>query len=212
MGKKKLAFLVAGFIFLASFYFLSVIVKSKVLGSFDFDTTVRIQNHIPKRFDTILSFLSLLGSFEILFVVLCLILIVHKKIIAIFTTLFFFLAAHVGEIFGKAFLRHPGPPFLFFRYDIPFLFPSSYVQPGSSYPSGHSLRITFIAVVVTYLLMISKKLKKNPAGKIIAISLVWGFAVIMLITRVSLGEHWATDVIGGALFGTGMGFLSLIFF
>ena len=207
--KMSLMFAFAGSILLLFFYIFSFIVKSHVLDSFDFNTTVRLQNHLPLRFDPFFSSLSLIGSFEITTTVLLVILLLRKKILSIFISFFFFLGAHVIEVFGKTFLHHPGPPHLFFRYNLNFNFPSSYVQPGSSYPSGHSLRILFLTVIVWFIIFGSKKLSKNQ--KYLAMTAMGIFTFLMLISRVSLGEHWTTDVIGGSIFGAGAALFALPF-
>ena len=37
------------------------------------------------------------------------------------------------------------------------------------------------------------------------------FCFVVLISRISLGEHWTTDVIGGGLLGASFAFLSQVF-
>ena len=152
---KKIFLIVIAFLFFILFIIFTFVVKKELLSNFDFDTTVRLQNHIPLQYDSFLSFFSLVGSFEILAGLLFFIALFRRKILS-FLIFIPLAGAHIVELIGKSLMNHPGPPFLFFRYNLDFLFPSSYVQPGSSYPSGHSLRIIFVSVVFFYLIMKSK--------------------------------------------------------
>lgn len=205
--KKKLFYIFLSLIFFFAFVFFSYLVKKEVFQQLDFDFTVKLQNHLPKKYDGYLSVLSLIGSFEILSLIILFLILMRKKIIS-FLIFIPFIAAHLIEIFGKALLRHPGPPFMFFRYSYDFLFPSSYVKPGYSYPSGHSLRAAFIAVIIIYLI---NKLKIKPGWKIFFNLIVFLTLALMLVSRISLGEHWLSDVIGGALLGTAGAFFSFLF-
>ncbi len=206
--RKTAAAIFLSFLFFTAFVVFTHIVRRDVLNQFDFDATVRIQNHVPRRLDTFFSFLSLLGSFESLGTILLILLILRRRIIGIFVA-GAFIGGHVIEVIGKSFLHHTGPPYMFFRYDLDFLFPSAYVQPGSSYPSGHSFRTVFMAVVAIELIYRSKVMK--PVVKAIASAAILAFVFLVLLSRVSLGEHWSTDVVGGSLLGLSLGILSVVF-
>ncbi len=204
---KNKYFIVLSIFFLVGFYAFSFfLVKGGRLDGFDFNMTVRIQDHIPRRFDFYFSMLSLLGSAEPTGILLLIILALRRRIQGIFA-LFFFGFMHLVELTGKAFLNHPPTPFMFHRYSLDFLFPTSYVQPGGSYPSGHSMRAIFLLTIFTYLIFKLKSVRMEI--KLSATAVLFVFTFLMLISRISLGEHWTSDVIGGSFLGAAFAFLSI---
>jgi len=209
MTKPKIYTFLSGVLLFSLFVLYSYLVHKNLFTGLDFDTTVRLQDKISQIFNTPFSLLSLMGSFEIVSFILFILWVITRKLRFIFT-LFSFVAIHVFELFGKMFVTHPGPPYLFVRYDIPFSFPSSYVQPGSSYPSGHLARTLFLSVIISFLILRSKRFS-SVQKKLLYCSIVI-IVVLMFISRIYLGEHWLSDVLGGGLLGASFGFLSLAFF
>ncbi len=197
--------LIIGILFLCAFIVFTSIAKLDLLFQSDYDLTVKIQNHISPHFDRMFSFLSFFGRFDTVSIILLAVTVRMKKKLAGIIMLAFFAAAHFVELVGKLYLDHPGPPFMFYRFKEQLLFPELYVV-GSSYPSGHSLRAMFLAVLFSYFLL--KIFKKKPLIKFISLSVLWVTALCLMLGKVVLGQHWASDVVGGMLLGLSFGFLS----
>lgn len=168
---------------------------------------VKLQDRIPARFDGIFSYFSILGSVEVT-VTFCLALallsLLRRRWLAVVGWLMI-VPALVVEIFGKLVIFHPGPPVFFHRSILPTGLPSFYVHTNFSYPSGHMMRTIFIVTIFASMMVFSSR---NYLSRFTILCSLAGLALIMGVTRVYLGEHWLSDVLGGGLLGASAGFFA----
>ncbi len=187
------------------FALFSFLVDINVFKQLDFDATVRLQDNISRRFDDFFSWFSVIGMFEITTIILLFILIIKRKILAGSMTFFLFGLFHIIEIFGKSIVENTPPPEFMLRTKRFIEFPQFHVRSEYSYPSGHSGRTVFISVLI---ILFVWNIKRIPViYRLVIITIVGMFDLCMLFSRVYLGEHWLTDIVGGSILGAAFALL-----
>ena len=204
INKKLLT--VAGIVLFIAFIGFSYFVAKETFTQLDFDITVKIQDKIPRRVDYIFSWFSVLGSYQVTGVIwfVMFFLLLFKRFWITAFSLFLLPLALAIEVFGKVFVHHPAPPVLFYRGVLHVELPLHYVHDLYSYPSGHETRTAFLIVF----LMLYIYFRRGRLFQLITQPVLFGILTIMTVSRIYLGEHWTTDVVGGFLIGTSFGILS----
>lgn len=178
-------------LFGAAFVLLSAVAGTGSLQGTDSLLIQTAQSRPSFLLDVIARLCSALGSLELtaifLFALVTGLVLSGRRLLAA-RLLIAFLVTGLLEYLLKQFLPVPPVPPDFVR--IGDSVPVVTVDYSYPYPSGHALRST-ILLGATYLLSSNSVLR---AGITLAL-------LALLVSRVYVGVHWPSDVVGGALLG-----------
>ncbi len=208
---KRLHLLLLGLALLLSFTIISRFIKRGGLKEIDFAVTVKLQERIDTSSRLRLASLtgdvmegsSFLASPLVSVIAITIITVItfikRKKYrtAALVIPVIFGLMT-LAEIYGKSVVHHPAPPFFLLKNPTS-IFPKYYVWEDFSYPSGHAARAIFLAILLFFVV-------KRRVWVMVTLVL---FVILISISRIYLGHHWLSDVIGGLILGSGSGLLTI---
>ena len=114
-------------------------------------------------------------------------LIVKARITAFFVAAAVLTGSIANSVFKSLFGRsRPDPAY------------ADYVLPSLSFPSGHA---TMSAIVFLTLGALLAMTRASLAERLYVLSVAAALSLLVGVSRVALGVHWATDVLGGWAFG-----------
>ena len=177
-------------VLLGAFALLSALVHARMLVAFDNEVAEWLYRHGTVPMDWVMNVLTMTGSPELNGVMaLALALELWRRtswrsagwVLGIFT------AVTLLELVLKFWINQPGPGNFnrhvlrlegFFEFSLPYAF-----------PSGHALRVIFLCGIMAQWL--------TPRAS----AWWWALATTVTFSRIYLGAHWTTDVIGGVFLG-----------
>ncbi len=211
---KRYLPIIAGLCLLLSFAVLSKYEDRNALRNLDFAVTVKVQEKIDRSAH--LRTASIVGNvmegatffaspeFTVVITLLLTGIVLYdrknKRIrwgsLAVPFILVLIVAA---EIVGKSVVHHPSPPFSMIKHPVS-VFPADYVNEQYSYPSGHAARAVYLALAAYFFAASGWGVRRRAALSTVLLA----YVVTVSVSRIYLGHHWFSDVIGGLFLGSGI--------
>lgn len=154
--------------------------------SFDYSVIESISNNVDKRVTALMQFITNFGDwYTPIAISMCIFIFIKNKLY------FYLLTSSYGfsgiiSFFTKLIVRRPRPSFALI--DIPSSF---------SFPSGHTLTSIVFYLIFCYLITN----KQSNLNKYIYASLFSCLTLIIGFSRIYLGVHFFSDVVGGLIYG-----------
>ncbi len=202
MTKEKAPFV---FLLLSTFLLLSLFVGKQVTRPLDLTVTQTLQRYGFKALDYGMYFFTLLGSIEFscfALLVVCWYLYRKYQWPGVFIYLFFFMALSGVECVWKYIVAYipPGPGFDRNPFHFWFFSFGTYY----SFPSGHTFRSAFLLGI--WYQRLNQKYVPAQGNVMIQKIVIIVLSFMIGFSRIYLGDHWMSDVIGGFLLA-GIGLL-----
>lgn len=196
------------FLLLTAFSILTILVAKQITRPVDLAVTHTIQAFAFRELDYGMYLFTLLGSVEFsCFALLTVSWYLYRKYEwpGVFLYLFFFMALSGVEYLWKYVVIYTSPPLEFDRNPIHLGLLS--IKTPYSFPSGHTFRSVFL-LGVWYQRLNQKYIL--PHGNIwLQKGIIFLTALGIGVSRVYLGDHWLSDVVGGYLLaGIGLALVS----
>lgn len=195
MSKEKSPLI---FLLLSAFSILTVLVAKQITRPMDFAFMQLIQSFAFKELDYGMDFFTLIGSVEFSsFALLVVTWYLYRKYDwpGAFLYLFFFMALSGVECIWKFIVPYTAPGPEFSRYALKLGFFN--VLTPYSFPSGHVFRSVFLLGI--WYQRLSQKPASSNGNSLFQRALIASLILIVGASRVYLGYHWLSDVIGGYL-------------
>jgi membrane-associated phospholipid phosphatase len=181
------------FVIATAFVVLSCLIYFFPLSFIDLGISRKIQEHHNPALDHLMEFVSLFGTMPYsaltIGLVSLLFLLFRQRREALFT-LFTALSGVVSSL-AKLLINRPRP-----GKDLVRIIEITRQQ---SFPSGHTL---FYTVFFGFLIIVMFNLKSlNYYLRMVVTSLAAAMILLVPFSRIYLGAHWFTDVLGGAMLG-----------
>lgn len=217
---KRTSLFFTGFVLIAAFTVFSWWIKQGNMRTLDFAITVKVQERIDHSSRLRLARMTgeimegatffaspMMTSIGVL-ILAALTTVSRKKWrwLALAIPLFFILMT-LAEIYGKSVVHHPAPPFFLLKNPTT-VFPKYYVWEEYSYPSGHAARSVFLGITLYFFIASHTALFKKSHSKMWISAGIVAYILLIAVSRIYLGHHWFSDVIGGLMIGSGSGLLT----
>lgn len=167
---------------------LIILIKTNLITTFDAAVYNLLTMHMNESLTSIAKAITFLGQDKFIIFVLILVLIISfilKKIKTGAIVVLFLIITHTINYIIKIIFQRPRPEIL-----------RLIEENGFSFPSGHTMAATALYGILIYLILKSE-LNKNL--KIISASILSLMAFSVGLSRIYLGVHYASDVLGAFL-------------
>ena len=184
MNQKKyeLKFIKTAIILMALFLIISILLFTNKIVPFDNYIYESVANLISPNLTYIIKFITNLAGFWVLIAITIILLIINQKIG--YYTLINLSCIMIINQFLKLVVMRPRPISTLRLIN----------QNGYSFPSGHAMAATAFYGLLIYLLLKSNHKYKLPLSILISLLII-----IIGLSRIYLGVHYASDIIGGMI-------------